>query len=182
MIIVYYYHYYYTLASCSIFNNGFLFQCYNKYVQPCRPETCKSTSHSFRNEGKIVGNTVYNCSYATYVCGSGQKPIKQNDNLVMAGEFDCLTINRMSYPIHCSSRVSKIVPRDHCLGGKTSMKKETTMVHDFYLPCDVDREKKILPRNNFRGYDDCPMDSLTTNNCSYQPVCTVPMISYMSKD
>jgi hypothetical protein len=62
------------------------------------------------------------------------------------------------------------------------MKKETTMVHDFYVPCGVDREKKILPRDNLRGYDDCPMASMTTNNCSYQPVCNVPVINYKPKD
>ncbi|XP_025419485.1 uncharacterized protein LOC112689834, partial [Sipha flava] len=70
--------------------------CYKKYVQPCRPKPCKPLSNSFRNEGKIAGNTVYSSSYATYVCGSRQKPIKQNDHLVMAGEFDCLTVNRVS--------------------------------------------------------------------------------------
>jgi hypothetical protein len=62
------------------------------------------------------------------------------------------------------------------------MKKETTMVHDFYVPCGVDREKKILPRDNLRGYDGCPMASMTTNNCSYQPVCNVPVINYKPKD
>ncbi|XP_025411487.1 LOW QUALITY PROTEIN: uncharacterized protein LOC112684275 [Sipha flava] len=135
-----------------------------------------------KNEGKIERNTVYNCSFSSYVCGPREKPIKQNDHLVMAGNIDCLTVNRMSYPIHYSPRVDKIVPRDHCLGGKGPMKKETTMVHDFYIPCDINRQKKILPRNNLRGYDDCPMNSLTTNNCSYQPVCTVPVISYKPKD
>lgn len=79
----------------------------------------------------------------------------------------------MSYPVLCPGPPrEKIIPKDHCLGGRGNIRLMTTQKHDFYKRT-VDREKGMAQPDNLKMFAGI-MSDLTTTGLSYRPNCVGP--------
>lgn len=83
----------------------------------------------------------------------------------------------MSYPVVCQGPPrEKIIPKDHCLGGRGNIRLVTTQKHDFYERT-VDREKGMARPDNLKMFGGI-MSDLTTTGLSYRPNCVGPIKNF----
>ncbi|XP_050444246.1 uncharacterized protein LOC126847875 [Adelges cooleyi] len=150
-----------------------------KYVQPKRSDSCKPVEVLNVCDHPFDENSIYSKSYQFHdsnaISNSRQKPVIKQDNLKMAGEFNGVSVQMLSYQRPCGSLVQKIKPRDHRMMGEGCMRLLTTQKHDYYdVQKDCKREDSIKRHDNLY-VPNCPMDSQTTNAFSYRPVEISPV-------